>query len=77
MGLNKYKPFSDCNYLVSIKDVMHSERKLPIKELLRLFTASKGVLTVSDFIASFGDNKTDKQDFIYSILSVIRYGNRS
>ena len=34
---------------------MHSERKLKVKGLLRLFTASKGVLTVSDI-------KTDKQD---------------
>ena len=39
---------------------MHRERKL-----LRLFIASKGVLTVGDFIASFSDNKSDKQDSIY------------
>ena len=32
------------------------------KGLLRLFTTSKGVLTVSDFIASFSDIKTNKQD---------------
>ena len=41
---------------------MHSEMKLTIKGLFNLLTASKGVLTVSDLIASFGDNKTDKQD---------------
>ena len=41
---------------------MYSERKLKIKGLLRLFSASKGVLTVSDFIASFSDIKTNKQD---------------
>ena len=41
---------------------MYSERKLKIKGLLRLFSSSKGVLTVSDFIASFSDIKTNKQD---------------
>ena len=48
--------------MVSIKHVMHSKRKLKSNGLLRLCIASKGVLTVSDFIASFSDNKTDKQD---------------
>ena len=33
-----------------------------IKGLLRLFSASKDVFTVSDFIASFSDIKTNKQD---------------
>ena len=41
---------------------MHSERKLKIKELLRLFTASKGVLAFSDIIVPFSDIKTNKPD---------------
>ena len=41
---------------------MYSERKLKIKGLLRLFSTSKGVLTVSDFIDSFSNIKTNKQD---------------
>ena len=41
---------------------MYSERKQMIKGLLRLFSASKCVLTVSDVIASFSDIKTNKQD---------------
>ena len=57
-----YRQLSGCNYLVSVKDVMYNERKPKIKGLLRLFSASKGVLTVSDFIASFNDIKTNKQD---------------
>ena len=57
-----YRQLSGCNYLVSVKYVMYSERKLKIKGLLRLFSSSKGVLTVSDFIASFSDIKTNKQD---------------
>ena len=36
-----YSQLSECNYLVSVKDVMDSERKLKIKRLLRFFTASK------------------------------------
>ena len=50
-----YKQLSGCNYLVSIKDVMHCERKLKSYGLFR-------GLAVSDFIASFSDNKTDKQE---------------
>ena len=38
-----YRQLSGCNYLVSVKDVMYSQRKLKIKGLLRLFTASKDV----------------------------------
>ena len=57
-----YRQLSGCNYFVSVKDVMYSEVKLKIKGLLRLFSASKGVLTVRDFIASFSDIKTNKQD---------------
>ena len=57
-----YRQLSGCNYLVSVKDVMYSERKLKIKGLLRLFSSSKGVLTISDFIASFSDIKTNTQD---------------
>ena len=41
---------------------MYNERKLKIKGLLRLFSASKCVLAVSDFIVSFSDIKTNKQD---------------
>ena len=39
-----YIQLSGCNYLVSIKYIIQSERKLKSNELLRLFTASKGVL---------------------------------
>ena len=48
-----YKQLGGCSYLVSIKDGMHSERKLKSKGVLCLVTASQGVL-----IASFSDNKT-------------------
>ena len=57
-----YKQRSECNYLVSIKDVMHNEMKLKSNGLVRLCIASKGMLTVSDIIASLSDNKTEKQD---------------
>ena len=36
-----YKQLSGCNNLVSMKYVIHSERKLKIKGLFRLFTASR------------------------------------
>ena len=56
-----YRQLSGCNYLVSVKYVMHSERKLKVKGLLRLFSSSNGVLTVSDFIASFSDITTNRR----------------
>ena len=57
-----YRQLSGCNDLGLVKDVMYSERKLRIKGLLSLFSASKGVLTVSDIIALFSNIKTTKQD---------------
>ena len=44
---------------------MHSERKLKVTGLLRLFTAYKCVLTVGGIIASFRGITTDKQDSSY------------
>ena len=41
---------------------MHSKITFKINGMLRLFTASKAVFTVSDCIASFSDIKTGKQD---------------
>ena len=49
-----YRQLSGCNYLVSVQEVFQSERKLKIKGLLRLYT-SKGVIPISDFIASFSE----------------------
>ena len=65
-----YRQLNGCNYLVSVKDVMYSGMKLKIKGLLRLFSVSKGILTVSDFMASFSDNKTNKQDSLLNTFLI-------
>ena len=57
-----YRQLSGCNYLVSVKDIIHSERKLKIKGLLRLFTASKDGLTVSNYLSTFSDIEKHNQD---------------
>ena len=34
---------------------MHGERKLKIRGLLRLFTGTRGVVSVKEFVCSFSD----------------------
>ena len=41
-----YRQLSGSNYLVSVKEVMQGERKLKIRGLLRLFTGTRGVVSV-------------------------------
>ena len=53
---------SSCNYLVSVSEVMQSERKLRIKGLLKLHTKSSGEINVKTFLAKFRQVKKDKQD---------------
>ena len=44
--------------------MFQSERKLKIKGLLRLYT-SKGVIPISDFIASFSEINKNQQDEVF------------
>ena len=57
-----YRQLSGSNYLVSVKEVMQSERKLKVRGLLRLFTGTRGVVSVKEFLCSFSDLEKDKQD---------------
>ena len=59
-----YRQLSGCNYLVLVQEVFQSERKLKIKGLLRLYT-SKGVIPISDFIASFSERNKNQQDEVF------------
>ena len=58
----QYRQLSGCNYLVSVAEVMQSERKLRIKGLLKLHTKSGGDINVKTFLAKFSEVKKDKQD---------------
>ena len=46
---------SGSNYLVSVQEVLESKKKLRIKSLLKLYSASKGVITIRDYIGNFND----------------------
>ena len=52
-----YRQLSGSNYLVSVQEVLQSEKKLKIKSLLKLYSASKGAITIRDYIGNFSDVK--------------------
>ena len=58
----QYMQLSDCNYLVSVAEVMQSERKLRIKGLLKLHTKFSGDVNVKNISSNFREVKKDKQD---------------
>ena len=58
----QYRHLSGCNYLVSVAEVMQSERKLRVKGLLKLHTKYGGDINVKTFLAKFSEVKKDKQD---------------
>ena len=51
----QYRMLSGSNYLVSVNEVLQSEKKLKVKNLLRLYTSSKGVIKIKDFFMEFSD----------------------
>ena len=57
-----YRQLSGSNYLVSVQDVLHSEKKLKIKSLLKLYSASKGDITIRDYLGTFSDQKHEQCD---------------
>ena len=42
----QYIMLSGSNYLVSVNEVLQSEKKLKVKNLLKLYTSSKGVIKI-------------------------------
>ena len=45
----QYRMLSGSNYLVSVNEVLQSEKKLKVKNLFKLYTSSKGVINIKDF----------------------------
>ena len=72
-----YRQLSGSNYLVSVADVLQSEKKLKVKRLLRLYTASKGTVSIKNYLSTFGECTGDKVDtnfvdqFPYSNLDTL------
>ena len=49
----QYIMLSGSNYLVSVNEVLQSEKKLKVKNLLKLYTSSKGVINIKDVLVEF------------------------
>ena len=60
----QYRQLSGCNYLVSVAEVMQSEKKLRIKVLLKLH-ASSGIVNIKTFLDKFSDVKKDARDLSF------------
>ena len=45
----QYIILSVSNYLVSVNEVIQSEKSLKVKRVLKLYTSSKGVININDF----------------------------
>ena len=50
------------NYLVSVKEVLQSEKKLRVKSLLNLFSSTKGTITIRDYLINFRYEKKQRCD---------------
>ena len=57
-----YRQLSGSNYLVSVKEVLQSEKKLKVKSLLNLFSSTKGTITIRDYLINFSDEKKQRCD---------------
>ena len=58
----QYIMLSDSNYFVSVKEVLQSEKKLKVKNLLKLYNSSKGVINIKDFLVEFSDTSMRQGD---------------
>ena len=58
----QYRMLSGSNYLVSVNEVLQSEKKLKVKNLLKLYTSSKGVINITDFLVEFSDTSMRQGD---------------
>ena len=58
----QYRMMCGTNYLVTVKEVLQSEKKLKLKSLLKLYSRSKGVVKIKDFLGEFSDPCKEKCD---------------
>ena len=70
-----YRQLSGSNYLVSVKEVLQSEKKLKVKSLLNLFSSSKGTITIRDYLINFSDEKKQRCDI--NLVDSFPYNNIS
>ena len=46
---DQYRMLSVSNYLVSVNEVLQSEKTFKVKNVLKLYTSSRGVININDF----------------------------
>ena len=68
---------SGSNYLVSVNEVLQSEKKLKVKNLLKLYTSSKGVINIkfSDTSMRQGDAEFVKSFPFNNLSTKVKEGN--
>ena len=57
-----YRMLSGSNYLVSVNEVLQSEKKLKVHSLLKLYTNSHGIIRIKDFFMEFSEPSSGKCD---------------
>ena len=58
----QYRMLSGSNYLVSVNEVLQSEKKLKVHSLLKLYTNSHGIIRIKDFFLEFSEPSSGKYD---------------
>ena len=53
----KDRMLSGSNCLVSVNEVLQSEKKLKVKNLLKLYTYSKGVINIKEFLVECSETR--------------------
>ena len=53
---------SGSNYLVSVNEVLQSEKKLKVHSLLKLYTNSYVIIRIKDFFMEFSEPSSGKCD---------------
>ena len=59
------RQLSGSHYLVSVKEVLQSEKKLKVKSLLCLFSSTKGTIAIRDYLINFSDKKKQRCDISF------------
>ena len=55
-----YRQLSGSNYLVTVSDGLRCEKKLRVKRLLKLYSASKGTISIRTYLERFNDIQPGK-----------------
>ena len=57
---NHYRKLFDSNYLVTVSDGLRCEKKLKVKRLLKLYSTSKGTISIRTYLEKFNDIQQGK-----------------